>query len=26
MHAKVTVQSQAEFDAWLAKAAQGDIE
>ncbi|HEY6808648.1 MAG TPA: cytochrome c oxidase subunit II [Gemmatimonadales bacterium] len=26
MHAKVTVQTQAEFDAWLAKAAQGDIE
>ena len=26
MHAKVTVQSQADFDAWLAKAAQGDIE
>ena len=26
MHAKVTVQSQAEFDAWLAQAAQGDIE
>lgn len=26
MRAKVTVQSQAEFAAWLAKAAQGDIE
>jgi cytochrome c oxidase subunit 2 len=26
MRAKVTVQSQAEFDAWLAKAAQGDME
>ncbi|HEX7123683.1 MAG TPA: cytochrome c oxidase subunit II [Gemmatimonadaceae bacterium] len=26
MGAKVTVQSQADFDAWLAKAAQGDIE
>ncbi len=26
MHAKVTVQTQTEFDAWLAKAAQGDIE
>ena len=26
MRAKVTVQSQAEYDDWLAKAAQGDIE
>jgi cytochrome c oxidase subunit 2 len=26
MHATVTVQTQAEFDAWLANAAQGDIE
>ena len=26
MHARVTVQTPAEFDAWVAKAAQGDIE
>jgi len=26
MHAQVVVETQAEFDAWLAKAAQGDIE
>src|SRR5256885_2076879 len=25
MHAQVVVETQAEFDAWLAKAAQGDI-
>jgi cytochrome c oxidase subunit 2 len=26
MRARVVVESKAEFDAWLAKAAQGDIE